>query len=257
MYSRALDAVPSRVRPAIGVMPSIYALFFVSGCPALIYQIVWQRSLFAIYGVNIQSVTIVVTAFMLGLGLGSLIGGSLSRIEGLPALPVFGCIELSIGAYGLMSLRVFHLVGAHTAGTSLPAVAALTFLLVLIPTVLMGGTLPFLVAHFVRASKNVGASVGMLYFVNTLGSSFACMICARFLMRSMGESGSVIVAAVLNGVVGLTAFLLASAAPQRQADVEAAPPSAGGKLLAFPLALLLSGACGFISLSYEILWYRA
>ena len=48
-----------------------YALFFISGFPALLYQIVWQRSLFAIYGVNIESVTIVVTAFMLGLGLGS------------------------------------------------------------------------------------------------------------------------------------------------------------------------------------------
>src|SRR5579871_5571519 len=54
---------------------ALYALFFVSGIPALLYQIVWQRSLFAIYGVNVQSVTIVVTAFMLGLGLGSLGGG--------------------------------------------------------------------------------------------------------------------------------------------------------------------------------------
>src|SRR5579872_2930738 len=116
MYSRALDAVPSRVRPAIGVMPSIYTLFFVSGCPALIYQIVWQRSLFAIYGINVESVTIVVTAFMLGLGIGSLIGGTISKVERLPALPMFGCVELCIGAYGLLSLRMFHLVGEYTAG---------------------------------------------------------------------------------------------------------------------------------------------
>src|ERR1700704_2786353 len=53
----------------------LYLLFFVSGFPALIYQIVWQRALFAIYGVNIESVTVVVSAFMLGLGLGSLAGG--------------------------------------------------------------------------------------------------------------------------------------------------------------------------------------
>src|SRR6267142_2290516 len=52
-------------------------LFFCSGIPALVYQIVWQRALFAIYGVNAQSVAVVVTAFMVGLGIGSLVGGRL------------------------------------------------------------------------------------------------------------------------------------------------------------------------------------
>jgi len=58
---------------------TVSVLFFLSGFPALIYQLTWQRSLFRIFGVNIESVTIVVTAFMLGLGLGSLLGGSLPR----------------------------------------------------------------------------------------------------------------------------------------------------------------------------------
>ncbi len=48
----------------------ISVLFFFSGMPALIYQIVWQRVLFAIYGVNAESVAVIVSAFMLGLGLG-------------------------------------------------------------------------------------------------------------------------------------------------------------------------------------------
>jgi spermidine synthase len=55
-----------------------YLLFFLSGFPALIYQIVWQRALFALYGVDIESATLIVTIFMLGLGLGSLAGGWLS-----------------------------------------------------------------------------------------------------------------------------------------------------------------------------------
>jgi len=50
-------------------------LFFFSGFPALLYQIVWQRALFTIYGVNIEWVTVIMTVFMLGLGLGSLAGG--------------------------------------------------------------------------------------------------------------------------------------------------------------------------------------
>ena len=59
-------------------------LFFFSGFPALIYQLTWQRALFRTFGVNIESVTIVVTAFMLGLGLGSLAGGWLSKRRAIP-----------------------------------------------------------------------------------------------------------------------------------------------------------------------------
>jgi len=76
-------------------MPLIYYLFFFSGFPALIYQIVWERALFALYGVNVESVTVVVTGFLLGLGLGSLVGGYLSRIPNMPLLALFGAAELS------------------------------------------------------------------------------------------------------------------------------------------------------------------
>src|SRR3954447_26107353 len=72
-------------------------LFFFSGFPALIYQLVWQRALFRILGVNIESMTIVVTAFMLGLGLGGLAGGWLSRHRGLPLLLLLATIEALTG----------------------------------------------------------------------------------------------------------------------------------------------------------------
>ena len=54
----------------------LFLLFFISGFAALIYQIIWQRALFAIYGINVQSITIIVSAFMLGLGLGSICVGT-------------------------------------------------------------------------------------------------------------------------------------------------------------------------------------
>src|SRR5258706_1223278 len=93
-------------------------LFFISGFPALIYQIVWQRSLFTIYGVNIESVTMIVTIFMLGLGLGSLAGGRLSKIRALRIPIVFGVIEIGIGLFGVTSLAVFRRVALWTAGAS-------------------------------------------------------------------------------------------------------------------------------------------
>src|ERR1700720_3248293 len=96
-------------------------LFFFSGFPALIYQLVWQRTLFRIFGVNIESVTIVVTAFMLGLGLGSLVGGWLSKRSGIPLLPLLSVIELMTGAFGLVSLEMFDRVGDVTIGLPLTA----------------------------------------------------------------------------------------------------------------------------------------
>src|SRR6266513_941714 len=80
-----------------------YLLFFLSGFPALLYQIVWQRALFTIYGVNIESVTIIVTTFMLGLGIGSLAGGWLSQRRRIALLPLLAAIELATAAFGIVS----------------------------------------------------------------------------------------------------------------------------------------------------------
>src|SRR5947209_10126180 len=108
-------------------------LFFFSGFPALIYQLTWQRALFRIFGVNIESVTIVVAAFMLGLGVGSLAGGWLSKRGGVPLLPLLAAIELMTGAFGLVSLAIFDRVGELTIGLPLTVTAAVTLMLVIVP----------------------------------------------------------------------------------------------------------------------------
>ena len=110
----------------------IFFLFLVSGFAALTYQIVWQRALFAIYGINVESVTVVVSAFMLGLGLGSVFGGYLSTLP-IPLVPVFGAAELGIALFGFASLRLFQYVAVHTAGVNTFATGILAFVLVLIP----------------------------------------------------------------------------------------------------------------------------
>jgi predicted membrane-bound spermidine synthase len=185
----------------------IYVVFLLSGFAALLYQIVWQRALYAIYGINIESVTMVVTAFMLGLGLGSLAGGVVSREPKRPVLLYFSLVELGIGTFGAVSLSIFHAVGNVTLGMGPVATFLVTFLLVLLPTVLMGSTLPLLVAHLVRENKNVGKSVGTLYFVNTLGSAFASAAAVLVILGRAGQSGSVRIAALLNVTVSLLAYL--------------------------------------------------
>ncbi|MGA8272607.1 MAG: fused MFS/spermidine synthase [Candidatus Sulfotelmatobacter sp.] len=256
-------------------LPWWYLFFFVSGFPALLYQIVWQRALFTLYGVNIESVTMVVTAFMLGLGLGSLLGGKISRHRQLPLLGIFGLAELLIATYGVFSLKVFHWAANFTAGSATLETGLVAFTLVALPTVLMGSTLPILVSYTVRFSHNVGTSVGALYAANTLGSAAACFCAGLFLMRWLGESKTVALAAALNAFVGITVLVWQLANREQYpsaADTESAQlsdrfedqdstrnialkrnPSGG---ISFPWAVVTAGIAGFISLGYEIVWYH-
>ena len=120
--------------------PVIVAIFFASGFAALIYQIIWQRVLFTVFEINVEAATVVVTGFLVGLGFGSLLGGWLSRRSTIPLLALFGLIELVIGAFGSISLRVFELVGARTFDLPVAAATAVTLVLVIIPTLFMGAT---------------------------------------------------------------------------------------------------------------------
>jgi spermidine synthase len=234
-------------------------LFFFAGFPALTYQLVWQRALFRLFGVNIESVTVVVTAFLLGLGIGALAGGWLSQWRRLPLLPLLAAIELTTGAFGLISLGLFDRVGAFTDGLPLPLMATVALALVIVPTLLMGATLPVLVAHFVRCSGNVGSAVGLLYYVNTLGAGAACLLCAVLLFPFLGMQGAVYVAAAINCAVGAGALIAhykgrGAVAAIRPTGVDRA--AASRPVMGFGMVLALGAAGGFVSLSYEIFLFR-
>lgn len=243
----------------------VAAVFFVSGMPALIYQLLWQRALFTMFGINIEAVTVVVAGFLLGLGFGSFAGGRISRRRSLNLLVAFGTIELIVAAYGVMSLRIIALVGGYTLHLSTISLTAATLALLFVPTLFMGSTLPILSAYLIRRSRNVGQSVGLLYCVNTVGSATACLLSVLFLMDRLGMQGAVTAAAAINLLVG--ALALGEAWRKRgsaSGAVEAvtpAPAKAGPALrrstseLVF--AVLVSGFVGYVSLSYEIVWFRA
>jgi predicted membrane-bound spermidine synthase len=123
----------------------------------------------------------------------------------------------------------------------------------------MGATLPLLVEQLVRGSGSVGNSVSRLYFVNTLGSAIACYLCATFLLRNYSQSGAVSLAAVLNTVVGVTAYLYARREGPESAPREVASesqPAAAAPVLSLGVAMLLAGFAGWIALGYEVAWFR-
>jgi predicted membrane-bound spermidine synthase len=187
---------------------AIFAVFVLSGLSALVYQMVWQRALLTLYGSNVESVAVVVSAFLVGLGLGSLAGGRISRRPGLPLVLLFALAELLTGLYGIVSLRFFDWVGDLTVGAGILQAGTMAFILVLLPTLLMGATLPLLVAHQVSATGLVGRSVSWLYFVNTLGAGIGAFLAAFVVLARFGQLGSVRLAAVINCAAALTILIL-------------------------------------------------
>jgi spermidine synthase len=195
---------------------------------------------------------------MLGLGLGSLLGGWVSARLPKRAIVLFGASELGVAIFGLASLRVFHWAATFSAGANLSATVVFGLLLLLFPTMLMGATLPLLVQHFVHSSGRVGFSVSILYFVNTFGSAVACYLCATFLLRDFGQSGSVTLAASMNALIGLTAILLDRYQLKRAAEEPThtnLQPKRESRL-SLGLAMLIAGFSGFIALGFEIAWFR-
>jgi len=181
-------------------------LFMISGTAALIYQVCWQRLLFEGFGVDIESVTIVVSTFMLGLGLGALVGGEIADRFPDRVIPMFAMIELATGAFGVCSPYLIRAVSAATVNGSLATIAAVNFGLLLIPTTLMGATLPILVTHVVRRYRNLGVSVGVLYFANTLGAAFGAGFTGFVALYHFGLTSTIYIAATLNAAVGATVW---------------------------------------------------
>jgi predicted membrane-bound spermidine synthase len=179
---------------------ALHAAFFLSGAAAIIYQLIWQRVLLGLYGSSIESVTVVVTAFMVGLGVGSLAGGWIADRTELPLWRVFLMLEVAIGAFGFASVTLFRHVGEMTLTVGSGRVWLLVFLLLALPTLLMGATLPVLAAHTARMTGNVGRAVGNLYGLNTLGSAAGAVTTVLIVADTFGQQGSVQCAAALNVV---------------------------------------------------------
>jgi predicted membrane-bound spermidine synthase len=183
------------------ILLPLTVLFTVSGIAGLVYQIAWQRVLFAAFGSDIESVSLVVAAFMMGLGLGALAGGWVAdRLPGKEIL-LFALCEAGIGLYGLASVPLLRAAGDAFVQSSRGTMALVNFLLVLPPTALMGGTLPILIAGVARRWGHVGKATGHLYSANTLGAAAGAFMAASMLFSLLDIPNAVRGAAVLNLLV--------------------------------------------------------
>lgn len=182
-------------------------LFFLSGAAALIYQVAWQRKLFAVIGIDVVSVSIIVSTFMLGLGVGGILGGNISdRRDNL--INWFSGIEVGIGAFGAASILIIDWLVDWLPTASLFSASAFSLIVLLVPTILMGATLPILVIHIDRTIGNIGASTGLLYFANTLGGASGAISTGFFLFKQMTLTEVTLLAAGINFFIAAAAHLL-------------------------------------------------
>jgi spermidine synthase len=237
----------------------IAVLFMVSGFSALIYQVVWQRMLFTTFGINAESVTIIVSVFMAGLGIGSLAGGYIQSRMPERLLGMFLLIEIAIGVFGIFSLDVIRSIGTMVNSVSPGSLIFWVYGILAIPTLLMGATLPVLVAFLQRHRSNIGETVGLLYAFNTFGSAIAAFYTVEVLFVLLNLRDVIIIAACFNFATAALIWHASRywiASPASHADAAVRATDDAGKGLPYWLVFLVMIAIGYISLSQEIVWYR-
>ena len=255
------------------VVAGAIACFFLSGVAALLYEVVWMRLLGLVFGHTVYAITTVLAAYMGGLALGSvLIGRRADRMR--RPLRVYGLLEAAIGVYCLATPLLFraadaaylwahHLLQPSALGSAMLHLA-LSALLLLPPTTLMGATLPILSRAVVRGHHLAASQVGTLYAVNTWGAVVGTATTGFFLIPALGHGATIWLGVALNLAVAALALLLESrAAPEAlpQAPEPAAPrPASAGPeptRAQVAVALVAIGVSGAASMAYEIAWTRA
>jgi spermidine synthase len=256
----------------------IYLMFFLSGAAALMYQVVWVRSLTLIFGGTHLAVTAVLSIFMAGLALGGYtIGKYVDRVK--KPLRLYGLLELGIALFAIIFIgliRLYPLVyialarGKDNAHVYLAFIRVIFSVIALIvPTSLMGGTLPVLSKFVAGHPKNLRVHLSFLYGINTLGAVLGVLAAGFFLLRFYSLSTTLHLAIIANVCIGLAAVLLQPKATTvleavteyGQGSTETGAPDlstaeSSNNVFALKLVLWGIGVSGFCALGYEVLWTR-
>lgn len=247
-------------------------MFFVSGMAALVYQVLFAKELALVFGSTATATFTVLATFLGGMAIGSLIGGLLAHRLPRPLLAYAG-VEVGIGVYCVATPLLFQAVqsGYVAAASGLPPDAPMLLVLrvvlgavvLLVPTVLMGTTLPLLAHAIGPQAGRIGSRVAWLYFANTAGAALGALLTAYFVIPVLGAHRTTLVAALLNLMVALGALELAKTVigqspAQSSAPDESAVAASGGQPSAAArlrwAALLALGLGGVLSLGLEVVY---
>jgi len=256
--------------------------FFLSGLSSLIYQVLWTKMIVKIIGSAPFAVAIVLTIFMGGLGMGSFLAARIIDSVKDPArlVRIYGLLELAVGAYALvipLLLKIFRPLYAVLYNHLYDRFLLYNFLtfigcsiILCLPVVCMGATLPVLCRFYVTRLSHLGTHVGRLYGLNTIGAAFGALLCGFWLINYLGISGTLILAVLINIFIGL-ACLIAGARIQTKplsltgtlSESEKPFPDFGDSSYSSDLppfavnaALVVFAVSGFCAMAYEVMWTR-
>lgn len=257
----------------------ILTCFFMSGFASLIYEVVWTRMMVLIFGATTLAISTVLTVFMGGLALGSLIFGRMASRCGHPII-VYAVLEIIIGVYGLIIpwilpfLVPLYQIAWQTFHQDFYLFNLARFFLVstvlIIPTTLMGATLPVVGQYFSNRESQAGRYLGLLYGLNTIGAVAGTFSAGYILLPALGVQQSTLAAALANFLVGVVAMIAWK--KTRWSDQAAVSRENEGKGLSAPSSLptvhsplttrtaliILSvfALSGFSAMVYEVTWSR-
>jgi len=252
----------------------IFLLFFFSGYASLIYEVIWARKLGLVFGITSYAVSTVLAVFMAGLALGSFLFGKIvdKFLEPRKFLFLVGLLGVGEGSYALFTPLIFRLIeklqlilvgNLILSPLNLNLLRfCLSFLALILPTTLCGGTLPVLSKFLIRFKEEVGEKIALLYSLNTFGGVAGVISAGFFLIipLGLGVNGTIYTAGVIDILAGLIFILLslkskflASLPSLKKEDFESRLET---KPKTKNLLLFTFFFTGFLALALEVLWTR-
>ncbi|MFT6716848.1 MAG: spermidine synthase [Saprospiraceae bacterium] len=251
----------------------ICVLFVLSGVAALIYQITWFKHLSYFLGNSTYAQAVVLATFMGGLAIGSWWWGKKSD-ESKNPLMLFAWLEILIGLYCFFYMPIFegikHLFISIVVANEWASDSGIVLLLkvfassfaIIIPTILMGGTLPVLVKCLSERIEEVGKNVAVLYFINSLGAVIGSVLAGFYFLDRFGLTITTYLGATMDFVVGIV-FLVIALKLNHNSDEKPIKQQARKNQDVFSISkrqhqivLLIAGVSGLCAMMYEVAWLR-
>ena len=247
----------------------VYFLFVASGATSLVYEVTWFRNLSLTFGASFQATSIVLASFMAGLSLGGYVLGRKAGQMRRP-LQVYGWLEIGVGLFALClptllsavdSVYLSAVIGQDRVGLLLPFLrTSMAFLILAIPTFLMGGTLPIVTRLLVRQDEQFGVRLSWLYGSNTLGAVVGTLLAGFILIPTIGVWNTQLAAVAFNLAIGIVALVidrqLEPIETEYEEEVEPSLPVLPEERPILTLVFWGTAISGFASLSLEVLWTR-